>query len=198
MLGLASDFNDPGVAEFGIENSVMSIGDTFLEVVSPVRVNTPTERYIDRRGGDCGYMVIVQVDDIAAHRKRTDRLGVRAVWETEREEVTAYHVHPKDVGGAILSFDQMTPTESWLWGGPDWQQNQAKHVNAILAVDIQSSNPSAMAARWSEVFGFTASQRPFGAGSGYDPLRARNRRSRTGSCRCRHGCKRDRSDDGCR
>lgn len=153
VLGLDADFKDPGVAEFGIENSVMAIGDTFLEVVSPVEQDTATQRYIDRRGGDCGYMVIVQVDDIAAHRAHTDRLGVRAVWEAEREEVTAYHVHPKDLGGAIVSFDQMTPPESWLWGGPEWKQHRATNVSTILAVDIQSSDPTAMAARWSEVFG---------------------------------------------
>jgi hypothetical protein len=152
ILGLEADFKDPGVAEFGIENSVMAVGDRFLEVVSPVEENTATERYIARRGGDCGYMVIVQVGDITAHRAHTDRLGVRAVWETDREEVTAYHVHPKDVGGAILSFDQMRPPESWLWGGPDWEQHPAANAATILAVDIQSPDPAAMAARWSEVF----------------------------------------------
>jgi hypothetical protein len=153
ILGLDADFKDPGVGEFGIENSVMAIGDTFLEVVSPVEEDTATERYIDRRGGDCGYMVIVQVDDIAAHRVHIDRLGVRTVWETKREQVTAYHVHPKDVGGAIVSFDQMTPPESWLWGGPEWEQHPAANASTILAVDVQSPDPTAMAARWSEVFG---------------------------------------------
>jgi hypothetical protein len=152
ILGLTEDFKDPGVGEFGIENSVMAIGDTFLEVVSPVKEDTATERFIARRGGDCGYMVIVQVDDAAAHRAHIDRLGVRTVWETEREQVTAYHCHPKDVGGAILSFDQMTPPESWLWGGPEWEQHPAANVSTILAVDIQSPDPNAMAARWSEVF----------------------------------------------
>jgi len=153
ILGLDADYKDPGVGEFGIENSVMAIGDTFLEVVSPVEENTATERYISQHGGDCGYMLLVQVDDIVSHRAHTDQLGVRAVWEAQREEVTAYHAHPKDLGGAIVSFDQMTPPESWLWGGPEWVQHPAANVSELLAVDVQSSNPDAMAARWSEVFG---------------------------------------------
>ena len=152
ILGLDADFKDPGVGEFGIENSVMAIGDTFLEVVAPVQEDTATGRFMARRGGDCGLMIIVQVDDIAAHRAHTDRLGVRAVWEANREEVTAYHMHPKDLGGAIVSFDQMTPPESWLWGGPEWEQHAATHVSTVLAVDVQSPDPAAMAARWSEVF----------------------------------------------
>ena len=156
VLGLDADFKDPGVAEFGIENSVMAIGDTFLEVVSPVEENTATERYIETRGGDGGYMVIVQVDDIALHRAHTDRLGVRPVWQTDRDEVTAYHCHPKDLGGAIVSFDQMRPPESWLWGGPEWEQHAASNAATILAVDIQSPDPAAMAARWSDVFDRTA------------------------------------------
>ena len=40
VLGLNADFNDPGVAKFGLENSVMALGDTFLEVVAPVEENT--------------------------------------------------------------------------------------------------------------------------------------------------------------
>ncbi len=153
ILGLDADFKDPGVAEFGIENSVMAIGDTFLEVVSPVEQDTAVSRFLAQRGGDCGYMMIVQVDDIAARRAEIDRLGVRVIWETKRAQVTAFHMHPKDVGGAILSFDQMTPPESWLWGGPAWQQHPAANVSTILAVDVQSPDPVAMAARWSEVFG---------------------------------------------
>lgn len=153
ILGLNADFKDPGVGEFGIENSVMALGDTFLEVVSPFEANTATERYISQHGGDCGYMLLVQVDDIVSHRAHTDQLGVRAVWEARREEVTAYHAHPKDLGGAIVSFDQMTPPESWLWGGPEWEQHPAANVSTLLAVDVQSADPNAMSARWSDVFG---------------------------------------------
>lgn len=153
ILGLDADFKDPGVGEFGIENSVMAIGDTFLEVVSPVEEDTATGRFIARHGGDCGYMMIVQVDDIAARRAEIDRLGVRVIWEAKREQVTAFHMHPKDLGGAIVSLDQMSPPESWLWGGPEWEQHPAANVSTILAVDVQSPDPAAMAARWSEVFG---------------------------------------------
>jgi hypothetical protein len=71
-LGLddTEPFRDPGIAAFGLHNAVMEVGDTFLEVVSPVRPDTTAGRYLERRGGDGGYMVIFQVDDLAAARAR--------------------------------------------------------------------------------------------------------------------------------
>jgi catechol 2,3-dioxygenase-like lactoylglutathione lyase family enzyme len=157
VLGLEADFNDPGVGEFGLGNSVMALGDTFLEVVSPIKENTAAGRFLARRGGDGGYMVIVQVDDVARRRAEIDRLGVRVVWETKGDRAAAFHIHPADVGGAIVSFDQMWPSESWQWAGPGWEQRRAANVSAIVAVDIQSPDPAAMATRWSEVFRSPAS-----------------------------------------
>jgi Glyoxalase-like domain len=152
VLGLHADFKDPGVAEFGLQNSVMALGDTFLEVVAPVEENTPAGRFLARRGGDGGYMVLVQVDDLAQRRAEVERLGVRVVWEVKGKQAAGFHMHPKDVGGAIVSFDQMWPPDSWKWAGPDWEHRRAANVSTIIAVDIQSPDPRAMASRWSEVF----------------------------------------------
>ena len=57
-LGLHEPFRDPGVGEFGLTNAVFALGDCFLEVVSPARAGTAAGRYLDRHGGDGGYMVI--------------------------------------------------------------------------------------------------------------------------------------------
>jgi hypothetical protein len=73
QLGLHPPFHDPGVGSFGLENSVFAVGDTFLEVVAPVKDDTTAGRYLDRRGGDCGYMAIFQVDDMAAVRRSSER-----------------------------------------------------------------------------------------------------------------------------
>lgn len=153
LLGLQEDFKDPGVGEFGLENSVMAIGDTFLEVVAPVQEGTTAGRLLERRAGDGGYMVIVQTDDLAVDSERIDRLGVRKVWEVSLKDAKAFHMHPRDLGGAIVSFDQMTPPESWKWAGPDWQNRGAGLVDEIVGVELQATDAGAMAARWAEVFG---------------------------------------------
>jgi hypothetical protein len=69
-LGLGEPFSDPGVGHFGLRNAVFALGDTFLEVVSPVRDGTSAGRLLERRGGDCGYMLMFQVADLAAARLR--------------------------------------------------------------------------------------------------------------------------------
>ena len=65
-LGLDVAFRDPGVASFGLTNAVMAAGQQFIEVVSPFREATTGGRYLERRGGDGGYMVILLIEDHAA------------------------------------------------------------------------------------------------------------------------------------
>jgi hypothetical protein len=152
ILGIDSDFRDEGVAAFGLENSVMALDDTYLEVVAPVTENTTAGRLLERRGGDGGYMVIVQVDDLEPFARRATELGVRKVWEVALPDASAIHLHPRDIGGAIVSFDQMTPPESWRWAGPGWESRKARLVNSIVAVELQAMDVQGMAERWGQVF----------------------------------------------
>src|SRR5262245_42887305 len=87
VFGLDIPFRDPGVEEFGLVNGVLPIGDTFLEVVTPVTEDAPARRFLDRRGGDGGYMVILQTDDIAADRRRFAELRARTVWSIDLPDV---------------------------------------------------------------------------------------------------------------
>ena len=155
-LGVDVTYRDPGVGEFGLRNTLMTFGDTFLEVVSPKQEGTTAGRYLERRGGDGGYMVILQCDDLDAERQRVDDLGVRTVWKIDLPDMRGTHLHPADVGGAILSLDWADPPEAWRWAGPDWKPNQA---GRITAVTVQADDPDKLAARWSEVLGRDAQQR---------------------------------------
>ena len=152
VLGIEVAFNDPGVGKFGLINAVMALGHSYLEVVCPDEEGTTAGRLLERRGGDGGYMVINQVEDLAPHMERIERLGVRVVAEVDHPEASGRHFHPRDVGAAILSFDTMTPPESWLWAGPDWEKRIHTDVTGeIVGVDLQATDPEAMAKRWSEV-----------------------------------------------
>jgi len=104
VLDLEVCHRDPGVGKYGLENALFPVGDKFLEVVAPVREGTTAGRYLDRRGGDVGYMVITQCDDLAPRRRRCEVLGVRIANEIGYPEYRELQLHPRDVGAAMLSF----------------------------------------------------------------------------------------------
>lgn len=149
--GLAEPYADPGVGEFGLRNAVLALGTDFLEVVSPTGPGTAAGRHLERRG-DGGYMVLVQVDDIAAARARAAELGLRAVWGVDLPDISATHLHPADAGGAILSLDQPRPPESWRWGGPAWTGRAGRGAPGRLrGVTLEVPDPAATAARWARL-----------------------------------------------
>ena len=156
-LGLRVAYRDPQVAEFGLQNALLPIGDQFLEVVSPTRDGTAAGRHLDRHG-DSSYMLILQTDDLDGDRTRLERLGVRVVWQASYPDIRAVHLHPKDIGAAIVSLDQPSPPESWRWAGPDWKAFVSeKGPREIREVNIGARDPVAMAGRWAEVLGMKAS-----------------------------------------
>jgi len=154
VLGLDYAYDDPGVGKYGLKNAVFPIGDTFLEVVSPKAEGTTAGRLLEKRGGDGGYMVILQVDDLAGARARVEAAGARIADKFDGDGVAFTHIHPKDVGGAILSLDYMHPKARWDWGGPDWASHVRTGVSsAIVGAELQAEDPARMAARWAEVLG---------------------------------------------
>lgn len=158
VLGETVCFRDPGVGVFGLENALFAVGDQFLEIVSPTKDETTAGRLLDKRNGDGGYMVIVQTDQLDAMRARFDEIDVREVFVANGNGVVGIHLHPKDVGGAILSIDQTDSTPAWPWAGDDWPNRVTSEVvGGIAAVEIQSSDPDALAERWSEILGVPSS-----------------------------------------
>ena len=77
LFGLSDAHIDPKISKFGLQNIVMTLGDTFLEVVSPITDNTTAGRLLERRGGDGGYMVIVQVDDLLHEKQRIESADIK-------------------------------------------------------------------------------------------------------------------------
>ena len=157
LFGFEVAFNDPGVGHFGLENAVIPIGTDFLEVVSPVKDNTTAGRFLEKRNGDGGYMIIIQVDDFEISKGLVEKKNIGVVWETDLPEAKAMHLHPKQMGGAILSLDWMNPKESWKWAGPEWTSHISGPVSGVDGVEIQSSNPDEMFKDWLEVLGSTKS-----------------------------------------
>lgn len=158
VFGLQTAFRDPAVGVFGLVNVVMPVGGEFLEIVQPVRPDASAARYLARRGGDAGYMVILQAADALAHRARLAGLGVRLIAESRHAGYQYTHFHPGDFAGVLTSIDSVDadaywrePMSDWPPAGPAWRDFAAGNATGISAVEVQSRDPAAAARRWAEL-----------------------------------------------
>ena len=63
-----------------MSNALMPVGEQFLEVASPLDNSSPAARLLARRG-DCGYLVILQTDDMDAARGCAEAKGAAVTIE---------------------------------------------------------------------------------------------------------------------
>jgi hypothetical protein len=153
-LSLDEPFRDQGVGLFGLANVVFAVGDCFVEVVSPTNADTAAGRYLERHGGDGGYMVIFDLEDLEGARIRAQGLGMRAVWQIDLSDISTTHLHPADMRGAIVSLDRSEPYGTWRWGGPRWTGAIGEGApGRLVGVTLAVSDPAEVAARWGAVLG---------------------------------------------
>ena len=155
IFALRVAFRDPAVGVFGLANGVLPVGGDFLEVLEPTRPDASGARYLTRRAGDAGYMVIVQDDDVLAHRARLEAAGVRVIAARDAGRYRFTHFHPADCAGVLLSIDEVKGADwrgargDWPPAGPDWRNFESPISLGIRAVTLQARDPQAAAERWS-------------------------------------------------
>jgi len=150
---------DPYVGRWGLENVLMPVGNGFLEVVAPVKDGTAAGRYLDRRKGDGGYMVIMQTSAewLAEARRRVDKMGIPIVGGRDYGDYQGIQLHPYHTGGAIMSInwssgDQDDPRGAWHPAGDQWTgMVPSSLVLAMRAAELQADNPLVLATRWSQI-----------------------------------------------
>jgi len=156
VLGIEVGHVDPGVAQFGLHNVLLPVGGQFIEIVAPVKEGTTAGRYLERRRGDGGYMVILQASDHAPVKRRVAELALRKVLEFEQHGYACLQLHPRDTGGSFLEIDHQAnstpPDGAWEPAGRNWKDAvRTERVRAIAAAEIQSPDPEKLAARWREI-----------------------------------------------
>ncbi len=158
VFGLEVAFIDehlPGA--YGLQNRLLPVGTQFVELCSPIRENTAGGRYLERRGGDGGYMVICQCDDHAPRKARVKELGLRVVAARDTETSCLMQLHPQDTGGSFLEIDwhagadESPPLWTHAIRGEWWKKAHTDRVRAIVAAELQDPEPAKLATRWSEI-----------------------------------------------
>lgn len=157
---------DPAVGKYGLENILIAFGTQFLEVVAPLRPGTAAGRYLDRRGGDGGYMVIAQVRETAEQdrvRANAAARKVRVAHESDRGDWRIMQLHPGDMRAAFYEVDWDDVGDvTGHWnpvGGTGWETGAPGLADAILVAELQSDDPAALAAHWAGVSGLPVEDR---------------------------------------
>lgn len=83
-------------------------------------------------------------------------IGVRIANALHYETYTGVQLHPRDTGGAMLEVNHTSGGASldgpYHPAGTDWRRAVRNDVTtALLAAEVQSADPAALAARWSEI-----------------------------------------------
>ena len=158
VFGLKVAYRDPAVDYFGLANIVMPVGGEFLEVLEPIRPDASGARYLARRGGDAGYMVITQDADALAHRARLEGEGVRVIARSQGDTYRYTHFHPGDCAGVLLSIDSVNgdaawaePLSDWPPASRDWRDFPSDVSLGIASTTIQHRDPAAAAARFAHL-----------------------------------------------
>lgn len=168
-FGLRVAFRDPSVELWGLDNIVLPMGTTFIEVLSPrpgpKGDASPGARQLNRQGGDGGYMVILQTRGLPEWKSHVEAHSVRIAFEAESRDTkdgqdwAGLHLNPADSGGMMISLDEPDPPDSWAGAGPDWRDFIARDiVQGLVGITLRSPDPERLSARWSEIL-----RRPLGA-----------------------------------
>ena len=161
VLGINPSFVDEGVAQWGLENTLMALGTDFIEVVAPTQEGTAAGRYLERRKGDGGYMVICQADSPATQAEvmaRAEDNQVRIAFQRENPKWHIVQFHPADMRASFLEVDSDDVNDfTGNWhpaGGLGWESSvNTDTAIGLTGVELQSDAPDALAAHWSAVMG---------------------------------------------
>lgn len=166
VLGIERCHVDPGVGKWGLENTLMAVGSNFLEVVAPIADKTAGGRYLEKRGGDGGYILVCQVDSKTHQdqcRAKAADLGVRVAFQSDNGSYHLMQLHPADLKNAMWEIDWDERAEiDGVWepaGGTAWKDHVRSDVTARLTgVELQCDNPQQNAEQWGTIAGIEPEQ----------------------------------------
>jgi hypothetical protein len=143
--------NEPTLA-FGFRTKMIRVGTTLIEVVSPIREKHQLQDFFVERGGDGGFMVVMQTYDDNALLARAAAAGHKLAFEIPN--FMGQHLMQFDYKtfGTRFEFYKYTPEDNW-WGNPlNGDYNDPKAAEDILGAEVAVENPASIAATAASTF----------------------------------------------
>jgi methylmalonyl-CoA/ethylmalonyl-CoA epimerase len=96
------------IAEQGVEAALLDVGESHVELLSPLAEDTPVGRFLAARGPGLHH-VAYQVADVGAALSAAREAGLRLIDEAPRTGIRGSQVaflHPKSTGGVLTELVQ--------------------------------------------------------------------------------------------
>ena len=163
IMGLEVCYRDPNVAEYGLENALLPVDTTLLEVIAPIEPGTAAGRFLEKSGSHGGYMAIFSCDDPDERGREAEAMGVRIANVIDHPPYHGVQLHPRDCRAAFIEFNHTEGSDDirgpYPPAGPFWQRSiRANMTRALLAVEMQSPHPDDLAAHWGRILGIPVSR----------------------------------------
>jgi hypothetical protein len=136
---------------YGFYSTMMRVGTTMLEVVQPVKPDFHLAHWLNRRGNDGGYMLVLQTYDGKAlvSRAKQERLQLNRDQLFQGQHQVQFD---EQRFGAFFEFYQYAPEDNW-WGDPlNGPYHEARVVHDISGCDVAVEDPQALASQAARVF----------------------------------------------
>lgn len=92
--------------EQGVREAMLAVGDSHIQLLAPLRPDSPIGRFLDRQGPGI-QQVAYTVDDIEVAADRLRAAGVRMLYDVPKAGTAGSRVnfaHPKDCGGVLVEL----------------------------------------------------------------------------------------------
>jgi methylmalonyl-CoA/ethylmalonyl-CoA epimerase len=90
----------------GVEEVLLRVADSYVQLLTPVRDNSPVAKYLEKRGEGIHH-VAYRVDDCAAALERVKSEGHQVIDEAPRRGsrgTTVAFIHPKTAFGTLIEL----------------------------------------------------------------------------------------------
>ena len=94
--------------EQGVREAMLAVGDSHIQLLAPLRPESPIGRFLDRQGPGI-QQVAYTVDDIELAADRLRAAGARMLYDEPKVGTAGSRVnfaHPKDCGGVLIELVQ--------------------------------------------------------------------------------------------
>lgn len=151
-FGLAKGFADPLLEDIGMDDETFRVGpEAHLELVGALKPEAPIARWCEKVGGGGGYGLAIQVPASGPFLERAAGLGVRTIEDLVVYERRIVQLHPSDLG-ILVELDEIPEPEQWFWDGVEADVSENPVIDDVLAVEVASADPDALARKWATLF----------------------------------------------